>query len=50
MTKTVIAALLVALGLVACSSAGPSAQDADTDYLYGRHAGKPMRDAPDGSM
>ena len=54
MTKAIVVALLAALGLVACSSAGSrapaSASEADADYLYGRHAGQPMRDAPDGNM
>lgn len=54
MTKTIIAALLAASALVACSSTGAGSQEAgatdDLDYLYGRHAGQPMRPAPDGNM
>ena len=54
MTKAIVAALLAALGLIACSSAGTGApagaSEAETDYLYGRHAGQPMRPAPDGNM
>jgi hypothetical protein len=52
--KTIIGAVLAALALVACSSTGTGSQATgatdDPDYLYGRHAGQPMRPAPDGNM
>lgn len=54
MTRTLIGALLAALLLAACSSTGAgspaSGATDDPDYLYGRHAGQPMRPAPDGNM
>lgn len=50
MTKAIIAALLAALGLIACTASAPQAPAGDEDWLYGRHAGQPMRPAPDGGM
>ena len=54
MTKAIAAFLLAALVLVACSTStpppAPGPMGNDEDYLYGRHAGQPMRPAPDGGM
>lgn len=51
----ILAMILATCLLTACSSiraptVSPSTgatADANVDFLYGRHAGQPMRDAPD---
>ena len=44
--KFLFATILSACLLAACSSAS-TPRDTNADFLYGRHAGQPMRDAPD---